>query len=113
MKLKIRLHTGGEIAVGPGKAELLKHVDETGSISEAARRMKMSYMRAWNLIQTMNRCYREPVVATERGGQRRGGASLTPTGSALLKLYVQMEAECLAATQHSREAIEKLLADEP
>ena len=102
LALRIRLLEGKEIAIGPGKAELLQWVQETGSISEAARRMNMSYMRAWNLIQTMNGCFHSPVVATERGGHLRGGASLTATGSELLRLYLQMEAECQAATVPSR-----------
>ena len=110
LNLRIRLIEGKEIVIGPGKAELLKLVDETGSISEAARRMNMSYMRAWNLIQTMNHCFHSPVVATERGGHQRGGAMLTPTGSTLVKLYLRMELECLAATAESRDAIEKLRA---
>ena len=108
--LRFRILAGHEIALGPGKAELLRLIQDTGSISEAARRMKMSYMRAWSLIQTMNRCFREPVVVTERGGKQRGGAQLTPTGAHLLKLYQKMESECAAATAASRRAIDQLLA---
>jgi len=98
------------VALGPGKAELLALVAETGSISEAARRMEMSYMRAWTLIQTMNRCFKEPLVTSARGGKRGGGAALTPTGRQALKLYRQMEATGLAAAADPWKAFHKLLA---
>ena len=77
---RFRIMQGGKIALGPGKADLLRFVMETGSIGEAAKRMAMSYMRAWSLIQTMNACFKEPVVETVRGGSERGGAELTATG---------------------------------
>src|SRR6185295_11683439 len=95
---RIRILRGSDIAIGPGKAELLAWVGETGSIGEAARRMDMSYMRAWNLIQMMNRCFKEPVVLTVRGGQSGGGgAELTATGRKALQLYQKMEATSLLA----------------
>ncbi|HEX5399289.1 MAG TPA: LysR family transcriptional regulator [Verrucomicrobiae bacterium] len=109
LQLRLRLLAGKEIALGPGKFELLQLIRETNSISEAARRMKMSYMRAWSLIQTMNRCFREPVIRTMRGGQERGGASLTKTGENLLALYERLESECLAASIQTRREIGSLL----
>ena len=66
--------------MGPGKADLLTHVAETGSLSESARRMKMSYMKAWLLVQVMNRSYKKPLVQAERGGTKGGGAHLTSYG---------------------------------
>jgi molybdate transport system regulatory protein len=106
---RFRIIFGSNIAIGPGKSQLLRHVRETGSISEAARRMKMSYMRAWSLIRTMNACFREPVITTRRGGKNQGGAELTPTGEQLLRLYEQLESECLASTKTTRLAIAALL----
>ena len=100
---------GDEIAVGPGKAELLRLVHETHSISEAARRMDMSYMRAWSLIKTMNGCFREPVILTTRGGTNRGGAALTETGERLLRLYRRLESEFLAGSDPTRRQMERLL----
>src|SRR6267378_4447561 len=90
---RFRVMRGKEIAFGPGKMELLELVAETGSISEAAKRMDMSYMRAWSLIQTMNACFKEPVIKAVRGGHKRGGTELTETGQHVLKLYRQMEAD--------------------
>ena len=66
---RLRVLYGNEIALGPGKADLLAVVAETGSIREAAERMHMSYMRAWTLIRTMNRCFKEPLVVSIRGGK--------------------------------------------
>ena len=73
-KLRLRILFGPEIAVGPGKIALLDAIAETGSISAAARALGMSYRRAWLLIDTMNRCFREPVIETASGGKGGGGA---------------------------------------
>lgn len=89
---------GDEIALGPGKAQLLAGIRRTGSISDAAREMEMSYMRAWGLVRTMNRAFREPLVETVRGGRARGGARLTAAGRALLRLYTAIQKRSLAAT---------------
>ncbi len=106
---RFRILREKEIAFGPGKAELLRLVAETGSIGEAAKRMDMSYMRAWSLIQTMNACFKEPLIAAVRGGHERGGAELTATGQRVLKLYRQMEAKGLKAVQADWQALQKLL----
>ena len=66
---RLRIVTGKDIAFGPGKAELLALVAKTGSIGAAAKRMNMSYMRAWSLIQTMNQCFKEPLVIAVHGGR--------------------------------------------
>ena len=61
-------------AMGPGKAELIERIAATGSIPAAARAMGMSYRRAWQLVEALNRDYRERVVDTATGGARRRGA---------------------------------------
>jgi len=106
---RFRISCGKKIAFGPGKADLLRLVAETGSIGKAAKRMDMSYMRAWSLIQTMNACFKEPVIIAARGGHDRGGARATPTGQRLLKLYQQMEKDVLRAVQKDWRAFQKLL----
>ena len=100
-----------EIALGPGKVELLKAIQATGSIRQAASHVGMSYMRAWLLIRTMNRCFRQPVVLSERGGATRGGATLTETGTAAIKLYDRLEADSLAITQKTRLELTSLLRE--
>ena len=106
-KSQFRSYFGDEIALGPGKAELLNHIAETGSIAESARRMDMSYNRAWLLVRTMNRCFHEPLVTASRGGDTHGGAMLTPTGKQVLRLYRQLESKVAAA---SRPAVTQILS---
>ena len=112
-KLRFRLMLGGAIAIGPGKADLLEAVAETGSISAAARAMNMSYKRAWYLLDTMNRCFQEPVVITSKGGRAQGGATLTPTGEKVLKRYRLIEAKAAAAVARDVRAFDKWLLDAP
>ncbi|MFN4282309.1 MAG: winged helix-turn-helix domain-containing protein [Alphaproteobacteria bacterium] len=89
---RLRIVLEPDIAIGPGKADILEGVKETGSIAAAGRRMGMSYKRAWLLVETMNRCFKTPLVETSRGGRARGGATLTPTGELVLACYRRMEA---------------------
>jgi molybdate transport system regulatory protein len=107
---RIRVMTGGEIALGPGKVAVLAAVEEHGSLVDAARALEMSYMRVWRLVQTMNACFREPLVETRRGGRVHGGAALTPTGAAVLALYRRMERDSLAAMAPAWEELRGLLA---
>lgn len=85
--LKIRITNGSAIAMGPGKADLLEAIDACGSISSAARQMRMSYRRAWELVDVMNKCFNQPVVTSSPGGQHGGGAQLTEFGRLILKNY--------------------------
>lgn len=83
-RLRFRLILGRSIAIGSGKADLLAAIASTGSISAAGRSMGMSYKKAWYLIDTMNRCFREPLVMASKGGSARGGAQLTAMGEKVL-----------------------------
>ncbi len=103
-----RIYCGDDIAVGPGKIELLARVQETGSLMEAAKAMDMSYMRAWLLVKTMNRCFTEPVVALTRGGKAGGGAVLTEKGQRVLSLYQELEEASLVSTRSIQRKIIKL-----
>jgi molybdate transport system regulatory protein len=89
---RLRIILGDAIAVGPGKADLLEGIRETGSIAAAGRRMGLSYKRAWLLIETMNACFKRPVVAAVKGGKAGGGARLTPLGAEVLTRYRRMQA---------------------
>jgi molybdate transport system regulatory protein len=71
--------------------------------------MGMSYMRAWTLIQTMNRCFKRPLVVATRGGQGGGGAELTETGRNALGLYQEMEKAGLNAMSTQWRQLRKLL----
>lgn len=108
LKLKVQLMCGDEIAFGPGKADLLEAIETTGSISAAARHMGMSYRRAWLLVDAMNRCFREALVETGRGGATRGGATVTAAGQRVLKRYRGM----MAAVEKAARAEGRRLAGE-
>lgn len=98
LRPRIRILCAGDIALGPGKAELLDHIASTGSLNKAAKLMRISYMKAWLLVQVMNRSFKKPLVRAERGGTAGGGAKLTPTGKTALALYRQMHSACVDAT---------------
>jgi len=107
---RLRIRAGKDIAFGPGKADLLEAVQASGSITEAAASLGMSYMRAWTLIRTMNRSFGRPLVAALRGGTRGGGgAHLTETGRNVLVLYRQMDSKCIEALQPEWRKLRKLL----
>ncbi|MBC2806151.1 winged helix-turn-helix domain-containing protein [Rhizobium ruizarguesonis] len=87
----LRISFPDEDRLGHGKMELLEHIRQTGSISAAGRAMDMSYRRAWLLVSEMNRMFNEQVVESQRGGQKGGGAALTPFGEQLLARFRRME----------------------
>jgi molybdate transport system regulatory protein len=87
IKLKLQVLCGDAIAMGPGKADLLDAIAAEGSISGAGRRMGMSYRRAWQLVDLMNRCWSAPLVETSPGSARGGGARLTAEGADVLAGY--------------------------
>jgi len=95
VRLRLRLAPG--VDLGPGKADLLEGILETGSISAAGRRMRMSYKRAWQLIDELNGLFDAPLVAASTGGSGGGGASLTKRGRDVLARYRRMHAACVAA----------------
>jgi molybdate transport system regulatory protein len=94
---RLRVLYGSAIAIGPGKADLLDAIARTGSISAAGRAMRMSYRRAWLLVDTMNRCFRGPLVEASKGGPHGGGARLTPLGAEVLACYRALEASAAAS----------------
>jgi molybdate transport system regulatory protein len=107
---RLRITAGDDIALGPGKAELLQSVHQTGSITFAAKQMNMSYMRAWTLIRTMNQSFRAPLVVALRGGTKGGGgAKLTDLGCEVLALYQLMDSKCRLAVQPEWRKLRKRL----
>lgn len=102
-RLRVRITLAPGAMIGPGKAELLERIGQTGSIAAAGRAMGMSYKRAWMLAEALNAMFREPLVASTRGGPGGGGAVLTETGQRVLALYREAaaRAETAAGTQMS------------
>lgn len=108
-QFRLRILHGRDIAVGPGKIDLLEAIEKAGSITAAARSLGMSYRRAWLLIDTMNRCFRRPVVETESGGRRGGGTRLTETGIQTLRRYRNAEKLAAKASSSELRALRQLL----
>lgn len=105
--LKLRLMLGRRVAIGPGKADLLEGIRDTGSISAAGRRMRMSYKRAWQLVEEMNECFRTPLVQSNKGGSGGGGAQLTAAGIDVLGRFRRIEADCEAGTRTDLAALRR------
>jgi molybdate transport system regulatory protein len=110
-RLTLRVDLGPDQAIGPGKIRLLEAIAETGSISQAGRALGMSYRRAWLLVDSLNHCFREPVVASQVGGPHGGGASLTEFGFAVVRHYRAVENAARTAGAADVEALSSALAE--
>lgn len=110
LRASVRLVVAPDVALGPGKAQLLETIRSTGSISAASRAMGMSYKRAWQMVESMNRCFREPLVAAAKGGSHGGGTRLTATGEEVLTRYRRMEALAASALADELDALKQLVA---
>ncbi len=106
---RFRILSGDLIALGPGKVDLLESIGREGSISQAAREKHLSYRRAWNMVDTMNQCFKEPLVVSATGGKGGGGAKLTLAGKKVLQLYRKMEKKATTATRTEWITLQKLL----
>ncbi len=96
-RLSIRIDLSSGDRIGPGKIEILEAIRATGSISAAARKLDMSYRRAWLLVDEINRTFAEPAIETELGGRGGGRARLTMFGRALVQLYRGVEQDASVA----------------
>ena len=112
-RLQLRLFFGADVMLGPGKAELLEHIRDTGSISAAGRAMKMSYKRAWMLVEELNAAFRAPLVDSTRGGPGGGGARVTEAGLAMVRLYRGIEATAAVAAEGEIATLRGMLRDLP
>lgn len=112
-QLSIRIDLGPQGRIGPGKIALLEAIQATGSIAAGGRRLGMSYRRAWNLVEAMNHLFRQPVVTTQTGGTKGGGASLTDFGTTLIEAYRGLEAEANRLAGDRLAPIEACIGGEP
>ena len=105
----LRVRLDARTSIGPGKADILEGIAKTGSIAAAGRRMKMSYKRAWSLVEALNAAFAEPLVTSSRGGEKGGGAALTSTGESVLAHYRSLETAAEAAIAPDLEALRALM----
>jgi molybdate transport system regulatory protein len=110
-KLTLRIEFDNATRLGPGKVRLLEQIAERGSISAAGRGMGMSYRRAWLLVDDLNRCFKEPLVQTLRGGSGGGGAELSSFGLTVVETYRAIEREAMTAVARRLTVLEQGLAD--
>ena len=110
VQFRVRIYRDEQIALGPGKVRLLEAIAATGSISAAARALGMSYRRAWQLVEEMNRSLTDPAVVTAKGGTNGGGAGLTATGQTIVATYRALEAAARKAATPQIETLTRLLA---
>lgn len=112
-RLTLRIDFDNATRLGPGKVRLLELIHERGSIAAAGRAMGMSYRRAWLLVDSLNRGFREPLVETQPGGSGGGGAALSPFGLMVLETYRTLEREAAEAVERRVQTLEQVLADDP
>lgn len=110
VQFRMRIYRDGTIAIGPGRITLLEAIDQTGSISAAARLLKMSYRRAWLLVNDTNNSLKQPAVTSSEGGASGGGSQLTATGRLIIERYRNIEAVAAQAAQADIETLTALLA---
>jgi len=108
--LSLRVMHGRKGILGPGKADLLEGIRDTGSIAAAGRRMKMSYKRAWQLAEELNTGFRGPLIEASKGGSGGGGAQLTALGHEVLAGYRSIQAACDRAAGKALAALQRQLA---
>jgi molybdate transport system regulatory protein len=109
ISLRVDLTPSGRL--GPGKVELLEAIEASGSISGAGRAMKMSYRRAWLLVDELNRMFRKPLVEAAPGGSNGGGAHLTPMGREIVAHYRAIESKAMKAASLHVEALQDAAAE--
>lgn len=113
LKVQARLMLDEEIAFGPGKADLLDAIHATGSISAAGKQLGMSYRRTWMLVDSMNRCFQQPLVETVTGGAKGGGSQLSALGVEALKHYRELQAAIDLVTREHFPVFQPLLRSSP
>ena len=99
LKITLRVDFDSVHAIGPGKVALLEKMRDSGSLSQAARDLDMSYRRAWQLLASLNQTFREPLVLTATGGSGGGGTRLTEFGDEIVAAYRQFEKETNARAE--------------
>jgi molybdate transport system regulatory protein len=108
-KTRFRVQIKHAVAIGPGKADVLQGIAETGSLAETGRRLGMSYQRVWSLVAALNSDFVKPLVLKQRGGAAGGGATLTPTGEQVLAVYRAIERDAQRAVSKRLPQLLKLI----
>ena len=111
--VRIAIPLGDNYAMGPGKADLLDAIHDTGSISAAGRKLGMSYRRAWLLVDEMNHCFRTPLVEARLGGAGGGGARVTELGLEAVRRYRDLQDQAWVAVRKAVHEYQQMLQAKP
>lgn len=103
--VRFRIDFTQSVSIGPGKIALLEAIRDCGSLSQAARNLRMSYRRAWLLVDGIRQSFREPVTVASTGGKGGGGVSLTEFGEVLIGNYRQLEREIATLAERRMHAV--------
>ncbi len=94
IKSKIWIEANNGILLSEGRVQLLKKIDETGSLNKAAKALNISYQKAWRLIDEVSEITNQPLIETKIGGAKGGGTLLTPYGKSLLIIFDTINKDC-------------------
>ncbi len=111
IKVRVRVTRGEDDAFGPGKAQVLESLLETGSLNRTAAALKVSYVKALALVRSMNEHFREPLVRLTRGGKQGGGAQVTDAGRKVLAEYHEMRDAIETAAQPCWQRLRRLVKE--
>ncbi|NQX84572.1 MAG: LysR family transcriptional regulator [Flavobacteriaceae bacterium] len=94
IKSRLWIETNNQVLLGEGRIQLLKAIADTRSLSKAAKRLNMSYKKAWNLIDSINTNAKTPVVSKSIGGKGGGGTIITAHGKHLIEIFDNINKRC-------------------
>lgn len=110
LKVRVRIDFDDLHSVGPGKIALLERMRDCGSLSQAARELDMSYRRAWQLLDSLNTSFNEPVIVTSIGGKGGGGSEITKLGLALIDTFRALEKDVSVLAQRRFKPLRRQVA---
>ncbi len=108
IKFKVWIERDGEVVFSSAREQLLREIDKEGSINKAAKKLGISYKKAWLLIKHMEERLGYPILEKKRGGFRGGGSKLTEAGKELLKNYEKIIDECAKIREFNKLFVEKV-----
>ena len=108
IKSRVWIEYDNHVLLGEGRVQLLKAIDETGSLSKAAKSLNLSYKKAWNLIDSVNKSAKKPVTIKSTGGKGGGGAELTEYGKSLIQVFDDINNRCWEFLDVQLQKIENL-----
>lgn len=108
IKSRIWIEFEDKVLLGEGRVRLLKAIEETGSLSKAAKSLKISYKKAWDLIDSVNKSAKKPVIITSTGGKGGGGTELSDYGKSLILIFDDINKNCWKYLDHQLEKMKDL-----